>query len=82
MMGIKVCLVKLRDSGSNRMDPLDDYPELVVLLRERGHSDDEIKRVLERVRDYDDQTKHDSVMDSIGAGRMSLEAIIQEALND
>ena len=63
-------------------DSFDQYPALVNLLRERGHSDDEIARVLEKVRQYDQEMQVDSVMDSIAAGRMDLMAIIEEALNE
>ncbi len=64
------------------MNSSDDYAALVKLLKERGHSDEEIKLILAKVRQYDERTMHDSVMDSIGAGRMNLDALIKEALAD
>ena len=63
------------------MEPAEeDYKVLVEWLTERGHSEDEIQKILARVRDYDEKTQHDSVMDSIGSGRMSLDALVNDAL--
>lgn len=63
------------------MEPAEeDYQVLVEWLTERGHSGDEIQTILARVRDYDEKTQHDSVMDSIGSGRMSLDALVKDAL--
>jgi hypothetical protein len=49
-------------------------------LRGAGHSADEIEKILARVRAYEDQIQHDSIMDSIGDGSLDLAAIIKEAL--
>lgn len=57
-----------------------DYQVLVEWLTDRGHTEDEIGTILARVRDYDEKTQHDSIMDSIGSGRMSLDSIVKEAL--
>ena len=57
-----------------------EYPQLTELLRSKGHSETEIARILDRVRQYDKEMEVDSVMDSIAAGRMDLTAIIKEAL--
>jgi ribose 1,5-bisphosphokinase PhnN len=63
------------------MEPAEeDYQVLVEWLTERGHSEDEIQTILARVRDYDEKTQHDSVMDSIGSGRISLDALVKDAL--
>ena len=63
------------------MEPAkEDYQVLVEWLTERGHGEDEIKTILARVREYDEKTQHDSVMDSIGSGRMSLDALVKDAL--
>ena len=64
------------------MTSSEDQAALIKLLKERGHTDEEIKLILARVRQYDERTLHDSVMDSIGAGRMNLDALIKEALED
>lgn len=62
------------------MESEEDFSVLVQWLKDRGHTDEEIKKVLEKVRQYEDKTQHDSIMDSIGAGRLSLDAIVKEAL--
>ena len=64
------------------MTSSEDQAALIKLLKERGHTDEEVKLILARVRQYDERTLHDSVMDSIGAGRMNLDALIKEALED
>ena len=62
--------------------PEEEFPELVQLLKERGHSPEEIKKILARVRHYEKELQYDSVMDSIGAGRLNLDGLIREALGD
>jgi hypothetical protein len=62
------------------VDPSNDYTLLIEWLKEKGHSEAEILRILAKVRQYDERTMHDSVMDSIGSGQMTLDAIIKEAL--
>ena len=69
-------------AGTPIMTSSEDQAALIKLLKERGHTDEEIKLILARVRQYDERTLHDSVMDSIGAGRMNLDALIKEALED
>ncbi len=64
------------------MDSNEDYGPLVKWLEERGHSEEEIRRIMVRVRQYDEQTMHDSVMDSIGSGHLTLETLIKEALDE
>ena len=56
--------------------------ELVEWLQEKGHSTDEIQKILAKVAEYDEQTIRESVFDSIERGNFNLDAIIQEALND
>jgi hypothetical protein len=64
------------------MDPTEDYSLLIEWLKERKMSDGEIQLVLDKVRMYDEKTMHDSVMDSIGSGRMTLDALIKDALDN
>ena len=64
------------------MEPETDYSLLIEWLQERGMTEAEIDRVLAKVREYDEKTMHDSVMESIGAGRMTLDGLIREALED
>lgn len=63
-------------------DGTGEYAQLTKLLRSKGHSEVEIARILDRVRQYDKEMEVDSVMDSIAAGRMDLMTIIQEALKE
>lgn len=53
---------------------------LTDVLQEMGHSDEEIRKILLRVAEYDRDTAHDSIMDSIGSGEIDLAALIKEAL--
>lgn len=62
-------------------DGAGEYSQLTKLLQNKGHSEEEIARILDRVRQYDKEMEVDSVMDSIAAGRMDLMSIINEALN-
>jgi len=59
-----------------------EYTELTRLLRGKGHSEMEIARILNRVRQFDKEMEVDSVMDSIAAGRLDLMSIIEEALKE
>jgi len=58
----------------------ENYDELLEYLRGAGHSPAEIEKILARVKRYEFETQHDSVMDSIGSGALDLSALIKEAL--
>jgi len=58
------------------------HEELVEWLREQGHSSEEIEKILAKVAEYDAQTLHESVFDSISRGDFDLSSIIKEALSD
>ena len=60
----------------------EEYGELIKMLEGRGHSPEEIEKILNKIKKYDEETQFDSVMDSIGAGRLSLNALIKEALEE
>ena len=62
------------------MTEKNEYVELTDYLKTLGHSAYEIDLILARVRQYEVETQHDSIMDSIGNGRLNLTAIINEAL--
>ena len=64
------------------MEPTDDYAELTELLHERGYSEVEIGKIIEQARQYEREMQLDSIMDSIGAGRLSLKGLIDAALKD
>jgi len=59
-----------------------EFDELTNYLRGLGQTEAEIEKILARVRQYDFETKHDSIMDSIGNGTLDLAALIKEALGD
>ena len=56
--------------------------ELVGWLREQGHSQDKIEKILAKVAEYDAQTLHESIFDSISRGHFDLGSIIKEALGE
>jgi hypothetical protein len=59
-----------------------EYDELTEYLRGLGQTDAEIEKILARVRQYEFETQHDSIMDSIGNGTLDLAALIKEALGE
>ena len=59
-----------------------EFAELTEYLRGLGQTEAEIEKILARVRQYEVETQHDSIMDSIGSGSIDLAAIIKEALGD
>jgi hypothetical protein len=56
------------------------HAELIAWLRERGHSPEEIAKILAKVNQYDSDTLSGSIFDSIGRGDFDIGAIIDEAL--
>jgi hypothetical protein len=64
------------------MSQEDDYVQLADFLRERGHTEQETVKIIERVRLYEEETKLDSVMDSIGTGHLDLVSLIKDALKE
>ena len=56
--------------------------ELIEWLQEQGYGAEEIDKILNQVRQYDVETMHDSIMDSIAEGKIDLTKIIEEALAD
>ncbi len=63
-------------------DGTSEYSQLTELLRGKGHTEVEIGKILDSIRQYDKEMEVDSVMDSIAAGRMDLMGIIKEALKE
>jgi hypothetical protein len=59
-----------------------EYDELTEYLRGLGQTEAEIAKILARVRQYEFETQHDSIMDSIGNGTLDLAALIKEALGE
>lgn len=62
----------------------DTSPEAALIdwLKQKGHSADEIDKILAKVKQYDRETNVDSVMDSIAGGSFDLQSIIDEALGE
>ncbi len=56
--------------------------ELVGWLTERGHSPEEIAKILAKVEQYDAETVSGSIFDSIDSGDFDIAAIIDEALGE
>lgn len=58
------------------------YEELVDWLRDQGHTAPQIERILAKVAQYDTQTLHESIFDSIDRGQFNITEIIEEALGE
>lgn len=58
------------------------HGELVDWLKSQGHSDTQIERILAKVAEYDKQTTHESIFDSIDSGDFDIASLIDEALSD
>ena len=64
------------------IDPESRHEELVAWLTERGHSPEEIAKILAKVAQYDVETVSGSIFDSIDSGDFNIAAIIEEALGE
>lgn len=60
----------------------EEQDQIVELLQARGHTPEEVEKILARLVKIDTETMHDSVMDSISRGSFDLSAIIEEALKE
>ena len=58
----------------------DHYAELTKFFEERGHTPEEVVKIIGKVRLYDKETVHDSIMGSIAEGRFSIDDFVREAL--
>jgi len=58
-----------------------DHSEILSYLSERGFSDEEIEKIVAKLKEYDEQMRHKSVFDSLEDGNFNLEKIIKEALS-
>ena len=58
------------------------HQELVEWLQEQKYPAAEIEKILAKVAEYDSQTLHESIFDSIEGGDFSIDGIIKEALGD
>lgn len=62
--------------------PDNRHAQLVAWLEDRGHSPEEIERILAKVVEYDARTIHESVFDSIDSGAFDLATLIKETLEE
>jgi len=61
----------------------DEFEQIAEWLKtEKGHSDLEVEKIILHLRHYEENTKLNSVMESIGSGSLNLTAIITQALSD
>jgi hypothetical protein len=60
--------------------PDSSHQELISWLQEQGYTPEETGKILQKLDEYDQQTLHESIFDSIADGRLNLAALIQEAL--
>lgn len=58
------------------------HAQLVTWLEDQGHGKAEIEKILAKLDEYDNNTIHESVFDSIDSGHLDLAALIKEALQD
>jgi hypothetical protein len=58
------------------------HAELIAWLAERGHSPEEIAKILAKVDEYDADTVSGSIFDSIDSGDFDIEAVIKAALGE
>ncbi len=63
---------------TNESDPR--QVELIEWLTGRGHSPEEVAKILAKVAEYDARTISESVFDSIDKGDFNIAALIEEAL--
>ena len=56
------------------------HEAVIEWLKRKGHSQEEIDKIMKKLRQYDRETNVDSVMDSIAAGTFNLQQIVDEAL--
>ncbi|MEM8947040.1 MAG: hypothetical protein AAGD11_17830 [Planctomycetota bacterium] len=58
------------------------HHELIEWLKSQGHNAAQIERILAKVAEYDSQTTHESIFDSIDSGDFDIASLIDEALDE
>ena len=58
------------------------HAQLIAWLENQGHTEQEIEKILSKVAEYDAQTVHESVFDSIESGAFDIHRVIEEALKE
>ena len=59
-----------------------ERPEIEKWLAERGHSPDEIEKILERLDRFDAKVNRESIFDAMETGELDMDALIKEALGE
>ena len=72
----------MQTTPENEESDEDHYAELTKFFAERGHSPEEVRKIMGKVRLYDKEMVHDSIMDSIAEGRFSIDEFVREALEE
>jgi hypothetical protein len=57
-----------------------EHAQLIAWLQDQGHNEDDIQKILAKVAEYDAQTMHESIFDSISSGQFNFAALVKEAL--
>ena len=58
----------------------DEDADIAAFLRDRGHTELEVQKIMLRIKHYEEHMQVASVMSSIGDGTLDLASIIAEAL--
>jgi hypothetical protein len=56
--------------------------EIVGWLKQRGHSPEEIEKILEKLTAYDQAVVRDALFDSMNSGSFDIEEVIRQALRE
>jgi hypothetical protein len=59
-----------------------ERPEIEQWLQERGHTNDEIAKILERLEQFDANANRESLFDAMETGELDMDALIKDALGE
>jgi hypothetical protein len=59
-----------------------EHPEIEQWLAERGYPPEAIRKILERLDQFDEKINRESVFDAMATGELDMDALIKEALAD
>jgi hypothetical protein len=59
-----------------------ERPEIEKWLAERGHSPEDVAKILKRLDNWDAQANRDSVFDAMETGELDMDSLIKEALGE
>ncbi len=58
------------------------HAEVTTWLTERGHSPEEVAKILEKLAEFDRDIVRTAIFEDIDLGEFDIEVVIQDALND